>query len=165
MKFAYLIAASGFALASPIDTTDDYHRTFGLRTESNDRRVDNVPVWKVSDPHAYRLGGKRGSYQRFTWHENDTIQDYSELGIYVDPESYEFTNVDPWGLQQPTPNFSIRDGYLCLKGNCNWLACPLGSGNWTVTSSESNCEGGVAVKMFVFFPDSCLKRCPNDTQM
>ena len=113
--------------------------------------VHNQDIKKVdSHPHVFTVGGDEGSTVFLNLNDDTSMSDASGRGIYMDPNTGEFGNVDPWGEQQPSKGFTICPNGLCYNDNCNWRACPSAPGVYSFT--QSDCIGGTDIRILVAYP-------------
>lgn len=140
MKFSYaLLGLTALATAAA--------DSFGLRAIASGSKVDNTPIYKVdSHPHVFSVAGNEGYEVSLTLASDGTMTDQSGRGIFVDPNTGEIGNVDPWGQQQKTSNFANNNGWLTYKGSDCFYACPSGDNKWSLTS-KGGCTGGTQIKL------------------
>lgn len=152
MKFISVFSLAALAAAAP--TADKRGvPSFVLHAEAGGSPLDRASINKVeSHPHVFSVAGDEGYSVSLTLNDDGSMKDTLGRGIYVNPDTFEMGNVDPWGEQQPSKVFHIHDNcYLCYNGNCDWRACPSGENKWSLTQSNGNCVGGTPLKLKMSF--------------
>ncbi|ODV81874.1 uncharacterized protein CANTADRAFT_43909, partial [Suhomyces tanzawaensis NRRL Y-17324] len=111
-------------------------------------QFQNAPIKKVPEHlHVFSVGGNDGSDLSLTLKQDGTLVDQDGRGIYVDPNTGEFGNVDPWGQEKPSSGFAITDGHLTYQGKDNWKACPSGDNKFSLANND--CTGGTGIALSV----------------
>ncbi|KAG7193759.1 uncharacterized protein KQ657_000450 [Scheffersomyces spartinae] len=142
MKFSYALLGLTALASAAADS-------FGLRAKAAGSALDNTPIYKVdSHPHVFSVAGNEGVELSLTLYSDGTMTDQTGRGVYVDPNTGEVGNVDPFGQQANSKNFGINNGYLTYKGSEDFYACPSGPNKWSLTV-KGGCTGGTQIMLQV----------------
>lgn len=143
-----ILAIISSSMQMPAHEDDNQHVSFGLEASAPDTKVDGYHIFKVdSHPHVFSVGGNEGYTVLLRIRKDRSIVDGSDRGIYINPDTGEFGNVDPWGEQDPTKGFAKRNGYLVYKDSDQWYACPSGPEKYSLANKK--CIGGTSIKLKV----------------
>jgi hypothetical protein len=124
--------------------------SFGLIAIHSGSNVQNAPIKKVdSHLHVFSVGGSEGKAVTLTLKEDGSLVDQDGVGIFVDPNTGEFgdINPNPWGTEKPVTGFSLKDGHLLYQGKDNWSACPSAPDKYSL--ANNNCIGGTSIVLKV----------------
>ncbi|CUM45269.1 uncharacterized protein AC631_05146 [Debaryomyces fabryi] len=155
MKFGTLsflaLTVASVANAVPVTRGDFKDIHFGVEASNSGSKFDCDPIKKVdSHPHVFSVGGNEGSDLYLTLREDGSLVDQTGRGIYIDPSTGEFGNVDPWGEQTPSCGFEIKDNILIYQGTNDWKACPSGPDKYSL--ARNDCTGGTDIDLKVLDP-------------
>lgn len=124
---------------------------FGVVSVRSGTKFQNAPIKKVqSHLHVFSVGGTEGSDVSLTLLTDGSLVDQDNVAIFHDPNTGELGNVNPFGTEQPTKGFAIKDGHLVLDGNDNWKACPSGTNQFSLANND--CTGGTGIVLHVLDP-------------
>lgn len=141
-----LFAATGI-IAAPLEKKDIDKVSFMMKACSPGNSVDGYVINKVdSHPHVFSVGGNEGCSVLLSIQDDTSMKDSSLRGVYIDPNTGEFGNVDPWGQEAATTGFCKDNGYLLYNGNCDFYACPSGENKYSLVVKEG-CTGGQKLKL------------------
>lgn len=154
MKFATFsllaLAAASITSAAPV-TRDDGDTHFIVLASNPGGDFDLNSIKKI-DSHlqVFGVGGSEGNDVSLTLKTDGTLVDQDGVGIFVDPNTGEFGDVDPWGQKQPSTGFEIKDSFLIYQGNSDWKACPSGADIYSLANND--CTGGTGIALKVVDP-------------
>ncbi|CAK7909886.1 hypothetical protein CAAN1_21S01068 [[Candida] anglica] len=121
---------------------------FGVVTIKSGSQFQYQALKKVdSHPHVFSVGGSEGSEVSLTLQKDGSLKDQDGRGIYVDPSTGEFGDVDPWGKEQPSKSFSIKDSHLVFNDKDSFYACPSGDNKYSLSTKD--CTGGTGIALHV----------------
>jgi hypothetical protein len=124
--------------------------SFGLIAIHSGSDVQNAAIKKVdSHLHVFSVGGNEGKDVSLTLKEDGSLVDQDGVGIFVDPNTGEFGDINPnsWGNEKPVTGFSIKDGHLLYQGKENWSACPSAPDKYSLANND--CVGGTGIVLKV----------------
>lgn len=141
------LAAASITQAVPVKRNDkDLH--FGVIARNQGTKFDCNPIKKVnSHLQVFSVGGNPGNVVSLTLKSDTTLVDQDGRGIYVNADTGDFGNVDPWGQQDPSKGFEVCDGYLIYNGKNDWKACPSAPDQYSLANND--CTGGTGIKLQV----------------
>ncbi|CAK7913400.1 hypothetical protein CAAN1_20S01266 [[Candida] anglica] len=121
---------------------------FGVVTIRSGSEFQYQAIKKVdSHPHVFSVGGSEGSDISFTLLKDGSLKDQTGRGVNVDASTGEVGNVDPWGQEQPSKTFSVKDGHLVFNDKDGFYACPSGDNKFSLSVKE--CTGGTGIALHV----------------
>lgn len=124
---------------------------FGVVSVRSGTKFQYAPIKKVqSHLHVFSVGGTEGADVCLTLLTDGSLVDQDNLAIFHDPNTGELGNVNPFGTEQPTKGFAIKDGHLVLDGHDNWKACPSGTNKFSLANND--CTGGTGIVLHVVDP-------------
>lgn len=130
------------------EAPSDQPSNFGLITIHSGSNVHLAGVKKVdSHPHVFSVGGDEGKDLTLSFNSDGSLHDQDGRGVYVDPNTGEIGNVDPWGQQSASTGFSVENDDLEFQGNAGFWACPSGGNKLSLSRNE--CTGGTSVALHV----------------
>lgn len=114
-------------------------------------KFENGAVKKVdAHPHVFSVGGDEGKDLILTLSPDGTMVDQDGRGVYYDGNTGELGNVDPWGQQQPSNGFAIKNEELFHDDKDAWKACPSGPSQYSL--ADNDCTGGTPIDLKVVDP-------------
>lgn len=153
MKSALMLATLAFlglSAASPIKR-EDKNIEFGIISLHSGSQFHFNSIKKVdSHVQVFAVGGDEGKDVTLTLKPDGSLFDQDGTGIYVNPDTGEFGDVDPWGSQKPSEGFEIQEQGLAYNGKQNWRACPSGENKYSLANND--CEGGTGIMLYVVKP-------------
>ena len=154
MKSAFALstlALTSLVSAAPVKRDEEKSVKFGVVTIHSGSQFQYNSIKKVpSHVHVFSVGGTDGSDVTLTLKPDGTLVDQDGRGIYVNPETGDFGNVDPWGIQKASTGFSIKNNNLVYNNQGNWKACPSGVDKYSLANND--CVGGTGVSLYVVNP-------------
>ncbi|CAH2354867.1 hypothetical protein CLIB1423_19S01750 [[Candida] railenensis] len=130
------------------EAPSDEPSNFGLITIHSGSNVHLATVKKVdSHPHVFSVGGDEGKDLTLSFNSDGSLHDQDGRGVYVDPNTGEIGNVDPWGQQSASTGFSVENDDLQFQGGDGFWACPSGDNKFSLSRKE--CTGGTGVALQV----------------
>lgn len=143
-----IIVTPTTTITTSTSTTTCVPVKFDVVAISPGTQFQNAPINKVfSHLHVFSVGGNEGTSITLTLLGDGTLRDQDGVGIFWDPNTGEFGDVDPWGVQKPTPGFYIENGWLNLNGESDWKACPSGDDKFSLANND--CTGGTPIGLAV----------------
>lgn len=120
---------------------------FGLISIHSGSNVQNAAIKKV-DSHAqvFLVGGSEGDDLKLTITTDGTLFDQNGRFVFVG-ENGDVGSVDPWGNQQPTKGFSIKDNRLAYQDSEGFFACPSGKDTYSLTVKGWDGCTGIALQI------------------
>lgn len=131
----------------PEAPSDKEEKTFGLVAVRSGTKFQYNPIKKVeSHPHVFSVGGTEGEDVKLTLKKDGTLVDQNGRGILV-RSSGEFGDVSPWGDENPSKGFAIKDSNLEFNGKQEWKACPSGENQFSLAVND--CTGGTGIALHI----------------
>ncbi|CUM67326.1 uncharacterized protein PRCAT00005019001 [Priceomyces carsonii] len=151
MKFALaftILSIVASTIASHLPTKCD-PISFAVKAVCSGSDLDNDSIKKVdAHPHVFTVGGDDGKNIILTLNKDCTLKDQDGRGIYLNPDTGDFGNVDPWGEQDPTKGFTIKNDYLYYNYKEGWRACPSAPNVYSL--AKNDCIGGTDIRLQTF---------------
>ncbi|CAN3373597.1 hypothetical protein DIURU_000595 [Diutina rugosa] len=121
---------------------------FGLVAIHSGTDFQNQPIKKDdAHPHVFSVGGSAGRDLTLILKDDGTLVDQNGRGVFVGNNG-DVGNVDPWGEQQATGGFSVKDGNLYFNNEQSFYACPGGPNSFSLTVKGWDGCTGLQLKVF-----------------